>query len=30
MRSTADLTGVMRHLRVPAGDGPNDPELLDR
>jgi RNA polymerase sigma factor (sigma-70 family) len=30
MRSTADLTGVIRHLRVPAGDGPSDPELLDR
>ena len=21
MRSTADLTGVIRHLRAPAGDG---------
>src|SRR5262245_20980863 len=30
MRSTADLTGVIRHLRAPAGDGPADPELLDR
>src|SRR5262249_60330254 len=30
MRSTADLTGVIRHLRAPAGDGPGDPELLDR
>jgi RNA polymerase sigma factor (sigma-70 family) len=30
MRSTADLTGVIRHLRAPTGDGPGDPELLDR
>jgi RNA polymerase sigma factor (sigma-70 family) len=30
MRSTADLTGVIRHLRAPVGDGPGDPELLDR
>jgi RNA polymerase sigma factor (sigma-70 family) len=30
MRSAADLTGVIRHLRAPAGDGPGDPELLDR
>src|SRR5262245_41075304 len=30
MRSTADLTDVIRHLRVPAGDGPGDLELLER
>ncbi|HEX4610412.1 MAG TPA: sigma-70 family RNA polymerase sigma factor, partial [Urbifossiella sp.] len=30
MRSTADLTGVIRHLRAPSGDAAADPELLDR
>src|SRR5262245_56812375 len=30
MSSTADLTNVIRQLRVPPADGPGDPELLDR
>lgn len=30
MSSTADLTGVIRHLGVSSGDAASDPELLDR
>lgn len=30
MRSTADLTGAIRHLRVPTADTSGDAELLDR
>jgi len=30
MLSATDLTGVIRNLPIPAGDGPGDLELLDR
>jgi hypothetical protein len=30
MSSTADLTNVIRHLRIPTANGPGNPELLDR
>src|SRR5437763_16686288 len=30
MRSAADLTNAIRHLRRATGDAPSDPDLLDR